>query len=178
MGINWCRLSNSNALTVSKSILCVSTTKSVIADMSIWSSAPAVAGNSSKSRKQALLRLTVFYWNSYKSWHLLFGSEGEGEREVCIQIKPVGSTVQLAGSILLSLLLLWKSQKLTTTVSCKIVALQDCKRTVKLAVSASSRLWDSLRSFFEHLYRTNGGFVNSKSCLILVFIIQKILAQS
>lgn len=43
--INWHRLSNSNALAVSKSILCASAAKSVIVDVSIRSAALAVPGN-------------------------------------------------------------------------------------------------------------------------------------
>jgi len=43
--INWCRLSNSHALAVSKSIICASTAKSVTVDVSIRSSTSAVAGN-------------------------------------------------------------------------------------------------------------------------------------
>lgn len=45
VAINWCRLSNSNALAVSKSIICAATEKSVTIDVSIMSSTSAAAGN-------------------------------------------------------------------------------------------------------------------------------------
>lgn len=45
VGIYWRRLSNSNALAVSKSIICASAANSVIVDVSIRSSASAVARN-------------------------------------------------------------------------------------------------------------------------------------